>query len=249
MARGTCSVNGCDRPHLARGLCNRHYKRATYRAGANRKTKTCEACGREYETARAGGRVCSLECRRWIDPRIPKLSPVPWAECSVCRRWYVQHGQRSRCGRSECDAAARARELEAKRRWFRANSHRFRQRASAIVFPCQECGGTVDASGFGDKRRMFCGPRCGGRYGRRLRRARRRGGLVERFGLFEIAKRDGWRCHLCHRKVRPAYASIDHLVPLSRGGDHTKANVALAHWLCNVRRGADRVPAQLRLTG
>lgn len=77
--------------------------------------------------------------------------------------------------------------------------------------------------------------------------------VVESFTLREIAERDGWRCHLCNRKVpdrpfrsRPLDATIDHLVPVSAGGDHTRANVALAHFACNWKR-ADVGPAQLRL--
>jgi 5-methylcytosine-specific restriction endonuclease McrA len=71
----------------------------------------------------------------------------------------------------------------------------------------------------------------------------------------EIAERDGWRCHLCGRRVpdRPYRASpndptLDHLVPVSAGGDHTRANVALAHNRCNYERRADG-PAQMRLFG
>lgn len=34
------------------------------------------------------------------------------------------------------------------------------------------------------------------------------------------------------------YPSIDHIVPLSRGGAHTWSNVELAHRICNTRKGA-----------
>jgi 5-methylcytosine-specific restriction endonuclease McrA len=51
---------------------------------------------------------------------------------------------------------------------------------------------------------------------------------------------------------RPPYsakdkdATVDHLVPLADGGQHTRANVALAHNRCNWER-ADKGTAQLRL--
>ncbi len=32
MAKRTCSILGCDRPHLARGLCKKHYGERWYRA-------------------------------------------------------------------------------------------------------------------------------------------------------------------------------------------------------------------------
>ena len=33
-----CKVDGCDRPHLARGYCNLHYKREIVRADAERRS-------------------------------------------------------------------------------------------------------------------------------------------------------------------------------------------------------------------
>ena len=70
----------------------------------------------------------------------------------------------------------------------------------------------------------------------------------ESIRLSDIAERDGWRCHLCGKRVTKQNASMYHLIPLSKGGPHLKVNVALAHLICNKRRGAGRIPAQLRLS-
>lgn len=77
----------------------------------------------------------------------------------------------------------------------------------------------------------------------RRRRARLRGVEREPYTTQEIAERDGFRCWLCGRKVdmaltypHPRSASIDHVVPLSKGGDDTRANVRLAHLGENVAR-------------
>lgn len=84
----------------------------------------------------------------------------------------------------------------------------------------------------------------------RRRRARKRDApIVERFDAHAIYKRDGWRCHICKKKVAKKQASLDHLIPLSQGGSHTSDNVALAHRRCNSKRGPGRIPAQLRLVG
>jgi len=82
-------------------------------------------------------------------------------------------------------------------------------------------------------------------YGRR--KAWKFGNGFEKFSLKEILKRDGYKCHICGRRVAKKNLSFDHLIPLSRGGSHTKANVAVAHLICNVKRGAGRISAQLRL--
>lgn len=105
----------------------------------------------------------------------------------------------------------------------------------------------------------FCSPKCNTAAVRKERngnrRAARRGGSSERFTLREIAERDGWRCHLCGGKVpdrkyaaRDKDPTIDHLIPVSAGGDDIRSNVALAHNRCNWERGNQGL-AQLRLVG
>lgn len=78
-------------------------------------------------------------------------------------------------------------------------------------------------------------------------KARKRGALVEVFTRKEIFERDGWQCHICRTAIDPkvAYphplsASIDHVVPLVRGGTHSRSNVAAAHFTCNASK-KDRV--------
>lgn len=70
---------------------------------------------------------------------------------------------------------------------------------------------------------------------------------IETIHRMAIYIRDHGKCHICHRKVSAKAFHIDHLIPLSRGGPHTKQNVAVAHPACNLSRGAGRIPAQLRL--
>lgn len=64
----------------------------------------------------------------------------------------------------------------------------------------------------------------------------------------DIFERDEWVCGICggavDRTVRhpdPWSASLDHIIPLSKGGTHTRENVQLAHFRCNVRKSA-KVP-------
>lgn len=34
-------------------------------------------------------------------------------------------------------------------------------------------------------------------------------------------------------------ASLDHVVPLSKGGDHTRSNSVVAHLICNIRKSSN----------
>jgi hypothetical protein len=73
----------------------------------------------------------------------------------------------------------------------------------------------------------------------------RRPGVVETFTSEEIFERDRYRCHICKRKCRrraavvpdPLAPTIDHLIPLAKGGEHTRANVATACFQCNSVKG------------
>jgi 5-methylcytosine-specific restriction endonuclease McrA len=54
----------------------------------------------------------------------------------------------------------------------------------------------------------------------------------------------GWVCHLCGEDISPLAkkddwmrVTLDHVIPLSRGGTHTWDNVKPAHWQCNMTKG------------
>lgn len=103
--------------------------------------------------------------------------------------------------------------------------------------------------------RKYCSARCKSARWNLLRRTRKRGrlGTADRdITIVVVARRDSWRCWLCRRKVKPlasgaARASIDHLIPLSGGGEHIWSNVRLAHMGCNSRKQARLIPVQAAL--
>lgn len=79
----------------------------------------------------------------------------------------------------------------------------------------------------------------------RRRHATLRSVTVERVDYAAIAERDGWTCHLCELPVDPTIRgrvrdarSFDHVIPLALGGEHSTANIRLAHFGCNSRKGA-----------
>jgi 5-methylcytosine-specific restriction endonuclease McrA len=78
----------------------------------------------------------------------------------------------------------------------------------------------------------------------------------DRVDLGKIAARDHWVCQLCKRKVdrmlfwpHPKSPSIDHVIPLTKGGMHEPANVQLAHLVCNTAKGNRGGGEQLALIG
>ncbi|WP_375544709.1 HNH endonuclease [Brevibacterium luteolum] len=69
---------------------------------------------------------------------------------------------------------------------------------------------------------------------------------IERFDPLEVYERDDWLCGICGGDVDPEVlhpdalsASLDHVIPLSNGGDHSRSNTVLAHLICNIRKSAN----------
>lgn len=90
----------------------------------------------------------------------------------------------------------------------------------------------------------------------RKRRAHLRGAESENISLEYIHKRDGGRCQLCGKKVNmklkhpdPMSPSLDHIVPLAKGGSNLRTNVQLTHWICNVQKGTRAFGEQLLAIG
>lgn len=67
---------------------------------------------------------------------------------------------------------------------------------------------------------------------------------IDRDTLYE---RDGGVCGICGKEVGRDEISIDHIVPLSKGGPHLMDNLQIAHLNCNKARGnhGPTIPVQL----
>lgn len=55
--------------------------------------------------------------------------------------------------------------------------------------------------------------------------------------------RDGWICGICNNPVdrnlyhpHPMSVSLDHIIPVSKGGGHTYDNLQCSHLICNIRK-------------
>ena len=78
------------------------------------------------------------------------------------------------------------------------------------------------------------------------RRALKRAAFVEVVRRDYLAKRDGWLCGICREIVARENWSVDHIIPLSKGGEHSYANTQIAHLSCNVSKNA-KMPEEMLL--
>lgn len=122
----------------------------------------------------------------------------------------------------------------------------------AKIHPCPVCGETTS-------RPIYCSDRCAKRARNKRkeikRRAKIKSALVDHDITIEgLYRRDGGRCHICGLQcnwedytVRDGtviagdwYPSIDHVIPLAKGGEHSWKNIKIAHRRCNTWK-RDRV--------
>jgi len=73
------------------------------------------------------------------------------------------------------------------------------------------------------------------------------GGKVQKFDVFGVFVRDNWTCQVCGGRVEvgltgrePLSASLDHIVAILRGGDHSPENCQTTHFVCNTTAKQDR---------
>lgn len=206
-------------------------------------TRPCEFCGNAFEFTHDNRRRKYCHgCSAFGSTVLGASSPVPWASCVGCHATFLARGRK----RIHCQP--------------RKEYGSYYRPIPKQTICCAECG----ASFVGHPHRRYCCRQHAKTAANRTRRhvervaGKRRAGQQRRaqrmrtqrvgptFTLLEVAVRDGWKCHLCSKRVSRADASIDHLVPLSHGGEHGLLNVALAHRLCNSLR-SDVGAAQLRL--
>lgn len=202
----------------------------------------CMVCGVELPPRKGTGRrmqTCSNRCHTW--KRAHPGVPPRWLSerrCLHCGEVITSDDVRLKYCTITC------------RRRFKTQS----VVGKAGPLPtCRYCG-----EGFAPNNGMqvYCGKRCRIRWHQRFSQAttlrseaRKRGVIPEgRFSLLDVAERDGWVCALCFWFVDPEErsgrmrATVDHVVPLSKGGRHTWENVQLTHGCCNAaKRDSDDV--------
>jgi len=70
----------------------------------------------------------------------------------------------------------------------------------------------------------------------RAKKARQRNAFVEHVEGYIVFELDEGICGICSDPILEDF-HVDHIIPLSRGGEHSYANVQAAHPRCNIKKG------------
>lgn len=220
-----------------------------------RQMRKCLHCLNMFEPKESNRTVyCSRKCGFADGLRVGSGTramqrAATYLRCRVCFGAFL--------GRGECCSSGCSMEI---RRQYQLNRYNRLRRVRLPKQACSNCDRKYQPRNGNNTR--FCSDVCArrarkARYGKDDRkRARYFGAAYEPINRLKVFQRDDWRCGLCGELVlqgeqapHPRSPSIDHIVPLSRGGSHTYANVQTACWGCNTAKGNRSVGEQMLLVG
>lgn len=203
-------------------MCSTHY--AVWHRSQERYTITCAICTKSFKTGERSRKCCSTKCTA-------KLGGDAFA--AMRRREAFER----RLPVFYCRPAIRSRPpVEHVRTARRLTSGQCRVCASWFV--------SVHLD-------VTCSDQCHAAHNRNVRkickdrrRARKKDAYRADVSRSKVFEADGYRCHLCRRKTDPTKAvphprapTLDHVIPLARGGTHEPSNCRTACYRCNSVKG------------
>lgn len=195
----------------------------------------CKACCSAYQRERAKSQPEKIRerNRRYREQNREKVrewgrryKPKPEQRAARHRRYKERHPDKVRERNRKYSLTPQAKAARRERHRKNADSERARARA-------WKANNREHVNAYQNKRRALTGCHADSEA---LRRARKRATQVVPIRRTDIMARDGNLCYLCGRELTLQTATIDHVIPLSRGGSHTPDNVKLACKPCNSRK-------------
>lgn len=216
--------------------------------------RNCPTCRQDFTPSHGGRKYCSTRCLRMRPAEIARKKGTE--QCSACKAPIRPNVS------GLCFSCARAPKLIACPRcgkdfwpWEDRPSHarkfcgckpipKPRQPRPAPVYPvadCLWCGGVFPKR---SRRQGCCSKACRCRYEVSKRKLILKGLTPQVVSPARIHRRDAGVCGLCGEHVdgrlrypHPMSATVDHIVPVSRGGTQSDKNLQLAHARCNLLKG------------
>lgn len=138
----------------------------------------------------------------------------------------------------------------------RDNANRIiRGRTIVWVYDCTVCGQVCASKSKAAQYCCKCRKRIEKIKGHHRKRSRYYGVEYQSVSPTDVFERDNWTCTLCGKKCKrntsindPLSPTLDHIIPMSKGGSHVMANLQCACRKCNSQK-RDKFGYQMRLIG
>lgn len=231
------------------------------RPSKNRTPRECAGCRVTFTPKKTGnkGLYCSRSCAfthaaKWIKNGEPKREPKPqfcrvyFPSCRFCRcAFTARHAARMVC--SDRCAADQAKTSSAARTVANRAAIKRACRCCEKMFTPQHQANERFCSDECKRTHSACLPsaRAAKAIAKAKRNAKQKLTAVQSIDPYTIFRRDNWRCRACGcgtpLSLRGTNADnspeLDHVVPLSRGGQHTMDNLQTLCRLCNIFKADD----------
>lgn len=211
------------------------------KAGLARYIKRLNEAGFDYVGGYTGtdGKmiVAHRECGRQIEISCQRVRKGK-CNCDLCRDEETERRKEQKSEELIAERQAKAEARKAKAEDIAREKEEKRNRI------CLECGASFVSSC-----RRYCSPACASRAANRRKEAKRRGyrSIVP---LTELYEKHGGRCYICGTlcdyndytvvdgayHIGEHYPTVEHIIPLSKGGWDGWDNVALACHRCNTKK-------------
>lgn len=213
----------------------------------------CVYCGINYAPRRLDtkGMFCSRDCSfAWLKQKAAERKAALSAG-RICRISFCVD-----CSATVRGARRRCEECAAKKAYYVP-------RSALVETPCKVCDRVFEQATRQGGKSAFCSEECRSLERRRVKgitrrreKALKRRVTAESVDPVAVFNRDKWKCQLCgvltlkrlRGKHEPRSPELDHIIPLSQGGEHSYINTQCACRACNGRKGAQPL-GQLRMFG
>lgn len=204
----------------------------------------CQVCSKEIEPSKTGRpkRNCSQRCRDLAAQANRPKKPKVKRPCSICGKEFLSANQRHNYCSSTCRAEFNRRRSSEK--WRKTVASRYPNQERTTI-----CGWCNEPRTFkiGESVANAYHPACS----KEAQRARYRIKTVkrqkhkspQRISHEQVVREYGSDCHICKEPIdlnlprtSKLGLTVDHLIPLSRGGTDTMPNLRPAHWGCNIKK-------------
>ncbi|QOY37053.1 HNH endonuclease [Anaerobacillus isosaccharinicus] len=226
----------------------------------NKYEHTCKQCGSIFTSHRKNDIYCSVSCQATY-----RSNQTVEIKCKQCGHTFAGKKGLNYCS-DECKYETRicpqcSKKFKVPRNWVYKKtfcSRKCQGRSEAKhISTCENC--SSEFTGRNNRMNKFCSRKC---FYEKLgyeehnvkrtnhlsdassiKRAIENGVEYEHIDVLEVFERDKWTCGICGDVVDDSLvypdtmsASLDHIIPLSRGGSHTYENVQCSHLKCNIKK-------------
>ena len=224
----------CKKCLVSASLIWRETAKETNRNKTKRRRHECVICGTVFCGHKR--KTCSEECRlKRIADREKKRPPRYTIICQCCGSEHKTNIKDGKYCSLLCAGQCKP------------------KGPVGVSLLCRWCGGEYDQTGWNQS---YCSKSCRNKQDMTNKRYRKNSVWIEEISIAVLYDRDRGRCGICGKKVdtrlvfpHPKSSTIDHIMPVSKGGEHRYSNVQLAHLTCNSRKGNRADGQQLLLIG